>query len=65
VSALGAAAVSERLRALARLSDLRSGRRLATKVDMSPRAVTRRLELMSELRRCCLLWKRWGDARRA
>lgn len=55
-----------RLRALARLADLRADRRLATKVDMSARGVTRRLRRLSALRSCCLRWGRWGGtARRA
>ena len=57
-----AALVEPRLRALARLTDLRSDRRLATKVDMSARGVTRRLRRLSTLRSCCLRWRRWGRA---
>lgn len=55
-------AVTERLLEMGRLSDLRTGHRLATKVDMSPEAVTRRLRRQSELRRACLLWMKLGEA---
>ncbi len=53
-------AVTERLREMSRLSDLRTENRLATKVDMSPEGVTRRLRRQSELRRACLVWMKLG-----
>ena len=46
--------VTARWKQLARLSDLTVGRRLATKVPMSPEAVSRRLHQIEELRRACL-----------
>jgi hypothetical protein len=55
------AAVTERLREMSRLSDLRTAHRLAAKVDMSPAAVTRRLRRQSELRRTCLKWMKLGE----
>ena len=55
-------AVTERLREMSRLSDLRTENRLATKVDMSPAAVARRLRRQSELRRACLTWMKLGKA---
>jgi hypothetical protein len=48
-------------------SDLAAARRLATKVDMSPAAVTRRLRVQAALRAACLAWGRArpaGPARR-
>jgi hypothetical protein len=48
------AAVSARLREVARRSDLHRERRLETKVDMAPAAVSARLREASELRRLCL-----------
>jgi hypothetical protein len=39
---------------MSRLSDLAAGRRLATKVQMSSEAVSRRLRQVEELRRVCL-----------
>jgi hypothetical protein len=57
------ALVEQRLRSLSQMADLRPQRRLATKVDMSARGVTRRLRQVSELRRCCLAWGRWGGTR--
>jgi len=48
------AAVSARLREVARLSDLRAERRLATKVDMRPEAVSARLRQVQQLRALCL-----------
>ena len=51
---LSPAAVVARLRAAAALSDLTASRHLATKVDMSTGAVTRRLAQVAELRRLCL-----------
>jgi len=42
-----------RLRALAKASDLREDRRLLTKVDMSPRAITRRLRAVDEALELC------------
>lgn len=47
-------AVSERLKTMSRMSDLRTDNRLDTKVDMSPQGITRRLRLQSRLRRLCL-----------
>ncbi|MFP3941792.1 MAG: hypothetical protein ACLF0P_15970 [Thermoanaerobaculia bacterium] len=55
-------AVTQRLRELSRMSDLRTANRLAAKVDMSPEAVTRRLRRQSELRRTCLAWMELGKA---
>lgn len=55
-------AVSERLRAMSRLSDLRPENRLAAKVDMSSAAVSRRLRLQSRLRETGLKWQRIGEA---
>ena len=55
--------VTRRWKELARLSDLTAGRRLATKVSMSPEAVSRRLRPVEELRRTCLAFaKRPGAA---
>jgi len=47
-------AVSARLRALGRLSDLRADHRLATKLDMRPCSVTRRLRTLGRLTSLCL-----------
>jgi hypothetical protein len=55
-------AVTERLREVGRLSDLRKDRRLAHKVDMSPEAVTHRLRVVSMLRGSCLELMRIGQA---
>lgn len=55
-------AVTERLREVDRLSDLRTENRLACKVDMSPAAVTRRLATVSMLRDACLELVRFGEA---
>lgn len=46
--------VTERLRRMSELSDLTTTRRLATKVDMSPEGIERRLKLQSDLRDYCL-----------
>ena len=46
--------VTARLRQASELSDLSSGGRLLTKVDMSARGVSRRLRRASELRAGCL-----------
>jgi hypothetical protein len=51
-------AVTQRLREMSRRSDLSASRRLATKVDMSPPAVTRRLRVQAALRAACLTWGR-------
>ena len=51
-------AVTRRLREMSRRSDLSAARRLATKVDMSPAAVTRRLRVQAALREACLTWGR-------
>ena len=56
------AAVSARLREVARLSDLRPENRLAYKVDMAPAAISRRLRMVSDLRRDCLALVRLGEA---
>lgn len=56
------AAVSARLREVARLSDLSPEKRLSYKVDMSPAAISRRLRLVSDLRRDCLALVRLGEA---
>jgi hypothetical protein len=45
---------------MGRLADLRPGRRLAAKIDLSATGVTRRLRRLSELRDCGLAWARWG-----
>ena len=55
-------AVTERLREVERLSDLRTENRLACKVDMSPAGVTRRLRTVSMLRDSCLELMRIGQA---
>lgn len=47
-------AIEARLRRLSAQSDLRAGRRLATKVDMSAEAITGRLRQQSRLRDLCL-----------
>ena len=47
-------AVAARLRRVAELADLRTERRLDTKIDHSPEAVDRRLRTVSALRRLCL-----------
>ena len=51
-------AVTRRLREMSGRSDLSAARRLATKVDMSPAAVTRRLRVQAALREACLTWGR-------
>lgn len=53
-SEMSPAAVSARLRAVARLSDLRAERRLDTKLDMRPAAITRRLRTVGSLTALCL-----------
>ena len=52
--------VTRRWKELASLSDLTAGRRLATKVSMSPEAVSGRLRQVEELRRTCLAFARGG-----
>ena len=47
------AAVSARLREVARLSDLRVEHRLATKVDMSPHGVSKRLHTVEQALALC------------
>ncbi len=59
---LDPAAVTARLTALAAASDLERSRRLSTKVDLSPAAVTRRLRVQSRLRAACLRWVEVGRA---
>lgn len=59
-----AATVTERLRRLAAASDLSSGRRLATKVDLSSDGIVRRLRTQSRLRDACLEWARIGRSHR-
>jgi len=54
-------AVTERLQAMSRMSDLSPENRLAAKVDMSSAAVTRRLCLQSRLRASCLKWQQIGE----
>jgi hypothetical protein len=49
-------AVTSRLREASARSHLTASRRLLTKVDMSPAAVTMRLRLQSVLRDKCLAW---------
>ncbi len=56
------AAVSVRPREVARLSDLAAENGLAYKVDMSPAAISRRLRIVSDLRRDCLALVRLGEA---
>ena len=51
-------AVGQRLREASEQSDLTATRRLATKVDMSAAAITRRLRTQSALRDACLAWGR-------
>jgi len=58
-------AVTRRLHEVGERSDLAAARRLATKVDMSPEAVTRRLRLQASLRDACLAWGRSRPARPA
>jgi hypothetical protein len=53
-------AVTGRLREMSERSDLRAAHRLATKVDMSAPAVTRRLRVQAALRDACLAWGRAG-----
>jgi hypothetical protein len=53
-----AAAVSARLEQQSRLAVLDPARRLDTKADLSPAAVTRRLRLQAALRQACLAWGR-------
>jgi hypothetical protein len=55
---MAAEAVTRRLQDMSDRSDLIAGRRLATKVDMSPEAVTRRLHTQAMLREACLAWRR-------
>lgn len=55
-----AAAVTARLQKQSRLAVLDPARRLQTKADFSPAAITRRLRLQSALRDACL---RLGQAR--
>ena len=55
-------AVTERLRTMSGICDLRPENRLAAKVDMSSAAVTRRLRQQSRLRDVCLKWQRIGEA---
>jgi hypothetical protein len=57
--------VTSRLRAASARSDLTASRRLLTKVNMSPAAVTMRLRLQSALRDACLVWARRPPASRA
>ncbi len=59
---MSAAAVSERLRAAARLSDLRIGRRLDAKLDMSAAGVTARLREASALLALCRRLEEIGRA---
>lgn len=57
--------VTARWKELSRLSDLTAALRLATKVPMSPEAVSRRLRQVEALRRTCLAFaKRLGDEER-
>jgi len=55
---MSARAVTARLREASVRADLTASRRLLTRVDMSPDAVTRRLRLQSALRDACLAWAR-------
>lgn len=43
-----------RIEEVARCSNLETSRRLETKVDLSPAAVSRRIEEVEQLRRLCL-----------
>jgi hypothetical protein len=47
------AAITERLRLVSALSDLRPERRLEAKLDMSPSAITKRLREASDLLEVC------------
>jgi hypothetical protein len=51
-------AVTRRLREMSERSDLAAARRLATKVDMTAAAVTRRPRIQARLRDACLAWSR-------
>lgn len=51
---MSAAAITQRLRRVAELSDLRTRSRLHPKLDMSPAGITRRLREVEQLRRLCL-----------
>ena len=53
--------VTERLRKVARLSDLAPERRLYAKLDMSAAGVTRRLRTASELRDLCSQLRRVAE----
>lgn len=55
-------ALTERLRAMSALCDLRSERRLWAKIDYSPEAVTARLRQQAMLRRACLRFVAVGRA---
>jgi len=50
---MSARAVSERLRAVERMSDLRAANRLRTKVDMSAAAVSSRLRAAQDALELC------------
>ncbi len=62
IPAMEPARVTARLREQSASSDLRSDRRLATKVEMSAEAITRRLQRVSALRDACLRWAKIGKA---
>jgi len=55
------AAVTDRLRRLAEMSDLTTSRRMEAKIDFSSAEVTRRLLTQSRLRDSCLRWLRIGQ----
>ncbi len=61
--AMDSAAVTARLERLSRLVVLDPARRLSTKVDFSPAAVTRRLRLQSALGDACRAWGRAAPSR--
>jgi hypothetical protein len=46
-------AISERLAAVSRLSDLHAGKRLDAKIDLSPAGISLRLREASELNELC------------
>jgi hypothetical protein len=58
---MDASAVSARLRELGRLSDLRTERRLDTKVDMRAAGLSRRLRTVAGLTALCLRLGRRGS----
>ena len=51
---MSAAAITRRLEEVGQLADLDPVRRLESKIDLRPEAITLRLRRVSELRRLCL-----------